>query len=113
MTHHLKKHLLQNFLMLKAKTYYIKKFSSKGVILEREVLIDELTHLKFSEKFVSRGWEGLLTKLISLSEEVDASSMACGVEGPAGSDLPSKDEDDEYSDGKAADNISSGSDDSD
>ncbi|KAB1203306.1 hypothetical protein CJ030_MR8G003119 [Morella rubra] len=44
--------------------------STKGVILEREVLLDELTHLRFSDKIVSRGWESLLTKLIPPSEEV-------------------------------------------
>ncbi|KAB1221935.1 hypothetical protein CJ030_MR2G008660 [Morella rubra] len=58
------------FLNVEAESHYTKKFSTKGVILEREVLLDELTHLRFSDKIVSRGWEGLLTKLIPPSEEV-------------------------------------------
>ncbi|KAB1219567.1 hypothetical protein CJ030_MR3G012363 [Morella rubra] len=58
------------FLNADAESHYSKKFSTKGVILKREVLLDELTHLRFSDKIVSRGWEGLLTKLIPPSEEV-------------------------------------------
>ncbi|KAB1212358.1 hypothetical protein CJ030_MR5G025126 [Morella rubra] len=91
------------FLNAEAESHYTKKFRTKGVILEREVLLDELTHLRFSDKIVSRGWEGLLTKLIPSSEEVHlnvvgtqgASSMAGGVEDPDRSDSPLDDEDDE------------------
>ncbi|KAB1216173.1 hypothetical protein CJ030_MR4G011990 [Morella rubra] len=113
------------FLNVEAESHYTKKFSTKGVILEREVLLDELTHLRFSDKIVSRGWEGLLTKLIPPSEEVTmkltlskvlndvatickhlnvvgtqgASSMAGGVEDPDRSDSPLDDEDNELSAG--------------
>ncbi|KAB1206464.1 hypothetical protein CJ030_MR7G000080 [Morella rubra] len=67
---HLKMYLLQSSLMLMPSHITQKKFSTKSVILEREVLLDELTHLRFSEKIVSKGWESLLTKLIPPSEEV-------------------------------------------
>ncbi|KAB1219405.1 hypothetical protein CJ030_MR3G001112 [Morella rubra] len=58
------------FLSAQVKELFNKKFSPKLLIIERELLLEELTEMHVAECFQSRGWESMITDIVPPSTSV-------------------------------------------